>query len=398
MLTINKYMPDEYRSRYGLRAVVAVFMLLSAVWATAQAPEPTFTEEVGASMLVTSPGPLFYQATGHAAIRLQCPAFGLDNVFSFETSTDNALGQVLGHAKGRFAAIGIDEYLGMFRSEGREVKEYPLNLTDPQIRTLWRLLDEAVESGSEKDFNVRFRSCSSEAIRKITEALGDDEIRMNNRFQAMDNGTHFKEGLKDESPWSTLVFTVGLGTDCDVSDHWHTSLTPRTMDECLPSASIVSRDGTVRHLLSGTPAVLVEATRPNGPQPVTPVAAAIAILILSAAVSAMDMAGRWPRVVKAIDIVALGLQSLAALALIAVAVIPASIGSAWNWMFIPFNLLPLLAGTLLRGTPLCRPVFLIYSGACVLFIAAPLLTSEADTWSSILSAAIALRILSHFLK
>ena len=101
LLTINKYMPDEYRSRYGLRAVVAVMMLLSAVWATAQAPEPTFTEEVGASMLVTSPGPLFYQATGHAAIRLQCPAFGLDNVFSFETSTDNALGQVLGHAKGR---------------------------------------------------------------------------------------------------------------------------------------------------------------------------------------------------------------------------------------------------------------------------------------------------------
>lgn len=128
-----------------LLAAAAVFLLL---WLHAGlCAAQSFTEPVYASILATSPGEKVYQCTGHAAVRLQCPDFDLDNVFSFETSSENTGIQILGRVKGRFSRIATSEYIDQFRTEGREVKEYPLNLTDSQIRTLWQLLDEASELG-----------------------------------------------------------------------------------------------------------------------------------------------------------------------------------------------------------------------------------------------------------
>lgn len=86
-----------------------------------------------------------------------------------------------------------------------------------------------------------------------------------------------------------------------------------------------------------------------------------------------------------------------AVALIFVSAIPASIGTWFNWLFIPFNPLPLIVWLTLRKRPACRYFFIGYGIACALFTAAPLWTSQADLSISAVSAAIAVRVLTHYL-
>ena len=359
-------------------------------------------DTVMASLLVASPGKEIYQVAGHGAIRMQAPRFGLDNVFSFETDNAGGLpGQLFGQAKGRYAAVVTSEYLDLFRQEGRSVTEYPLNLTDPQIRTLWRLLDEAVESGSEIAFNIRRDNCYYRAFVKVEDALGRDKIVMHeSHYSLMDNGTLLKSVLEKDTPWAAVVFVVGTGGDTGESDSWRTLMFSSTIDSYFRDAEIESPDGSTRPLLAEPPSVLLPATgQLPSPSPVTPAVACLGLLVLALALSVAEVAGRWCKIVKVADVILLSLESLGAVALILMAVIPASIGSAWNWMMIPLNLLPptVWLACRRRAPRFCRAFFIAYGVVSLLFTAAPLLTSEAGLWSSLLSAAIAIRVLTHYL-
>ncbi len=380
-----------------LLAAAAVFLLL---WLHAGlCAAQSFTEPVYASILATSPGEKVYQCTGHAAVRLQCPDFDLDNVFSFETSSENTGIQILGRVKGRFSRIATSEYIDQFRTEGREVKEYPLNLTDSQIRTLWQLLDEASELGAEEDFNIRYRNCSSEILLKINEALGTDRIRMHDRIGTMDNAARIAELIDEDRPWTKLLLTIAIGADCDKTDPDQAATYPVMMAERLPKATIVSADGTERPLLGAEPKTLLRGAQRTGSHGgLGPVAIALVVLALSAVVSIAERTGRCRSMVKAADIAALAAESAAAAAIIVLAVIPSGIGHGWHWMFIPLNLLPLLTWAFLRKTPAYRIIFIAYGAACALFTASPLFTSESGAAGSIISGAIAIRVLSHFLS
>lgn len=356
-------------------------------------------DTVMASILVASPGKMIYQAGGHAAIRLQCPAYGLDNVFSYETSSDRLVTQLLGQAKGRYAVLVLDEYLSTFREEGREVKAYPLNLTDPQIRLLWQLLDEDVAMGIEGDFNVRYVNCNSKTMEKVTQALGNDLIIMNeDHYSRMDNGTLQKSILKEGSPWSALVFNVGCGIEADSKDAWQTRMCPLIMPDYFMTAEIESPDGRRRQFVSGEPYTLLAGEAEAEHQFLTPLTMCMLLLIFSIVISLMDIMDKWNGLVFGSDVILLSMQTIGSIALIFMAVIPASIGPALNWMFIPLNILPVFVWTLFRRKVFCRWFFICYGIVCLLFMAAPLFTSEADIWSSLLSAAIAVRVLTHYLK
>lgn len=358
-----------------------------------------YAEPVEASLLVASPGSKVFQSMGHAAIRLQCPAYGLDNVFSYETDYRGGLaGQILGQAYGRYARITYDDYCRTFTDEGRSVTSYRLNLTDSEIRQLWMLCDDAAESGIESNFNLRLRNCNSAAFDKITEALSDEMIVMHDdSLSRMDNGRIIRTVLSPDRPWSVLALTAALGNNCNLTDSWRTRMMPVVMSEMLPTATIRSTDGTERPLIAGAPAELFAASARTESPIATPDRVFGLILGLSVIISAAGLSHRWARLVMVADRVALGLQTAASLILIAIAVLPLSIGGAWNWLYIPLNPLPAIVWLTGRRKTGTKVFFIVYGAACALFVAAPVFTSNAGTWSSLLSAAISLRVLSHYL-
>ena len=373
---------------------ILIIIVLAGVGGNAVAFEP-----VEASMLVAEPGEMVYQCTGHAAIRLQCPAYGLDNVFSFETDYSGGLaGQILGQAKGKFQRITFEEYCSGFAAEGRGITEFPLNLTDGQIRHLWMLCDNDAESGSERRFNIRWQSCNSEAVDKICAALADENIMVrSDSVSEMDNGEWGSYFCAEHSPWSTMIIIIGLGTGAQQTDSWRTRMFPVSMAYMLPKAIIRSTDGTERPLLTRVPTEILPSRRLDGAPWFTPVVFFALVLAVSIVISAADLSGRWPRMVAVADRVALLLQSAVSLALIAVAVMPLSIGGAWNWLYLPLNPLPALVWLFCRHRRWVPGFFAAYGAVCVLFIAAPLFTSNAGMWSSLLAAAIAVRVLTHYL-
>ena len=384
-----------------LRIAILFVLFLWNPYIASEASTPSPARDtVMASMLVSSPGAMIWQAGGHAAIRLQCPAYGLDNAFSYET--DNAggtLGQLLGQARGRYVSVESREYISHFKEEGRKVKSYPLNLTDMQIRRLWQLLDECVESGCEDNFNVRFSNCNSKAIDKIIEALDSDNLIIkDNRYITDDNGTLQKSILKDESPWATLVFNVGCGTDADKTDSWRTRMVPLMMETCFSDALIESADGSVRPFLAGNGETVVAGESKKTCQALSPASLSLILLIFVVVVSLLDLSGKCRKTVRVSDIVLLVMQTAGFVALALVSIVPASIGTPWNWMYIPLNPLPLIVWVCFRGKAICARFFVFYGTVCLLFTFAPMFTSEADTWSSLISVAIAVRTLSHYIN
>lgn len=367
--------------------------------ATAPASFAVSRDTVMTSILVTEPGPRIFQVSGHAAIRLQCPAYGLDNVFSFETDDRGGLaGQILGQARGRFAGIEFGEYRRDFEAEGRGITEYPLNLTDAQTRRLWQILDRSIADRQEHDFNIRWSNCNSRAIEKIIAALRPDRIVLNESVcSRMDNATLLREVVEKDYPWASLLLCSGIGSDADIRDSWVYRLAPAIMGRTFADAEIVSADGARRPLLSGEPALISASHTDRGHDAPSPRAVASGILVFAVLLSICDLGGRFRRMVHAADVALLCVQTAGAVALIFVSAIPASIGTWFNWLFIPFNPLPLIVWLALRKRPACRYFFIGYGIACALFTAAPIWTSQADLSISAVSAAIAVRVLTHYL-
>lgn len=367
--------------------------------ATAPASFAASRDTVMTSILVTEPGPRIFQVSGHAAIRLQCPAYGLDNVFSFETDDRGGMaGQILGQARGRFAGIEFGEYCRDFEAEGRGITEYPLNLTDAQTRRLWQILDRSIADRQEHDFNIRWSNCNSRAIEKIIAALRPDRIVLNESVcSRMDNATLLREVVENDYPWASLLLCSGIGSDADIRDPWVYRLAPAIMGRTFADAEIVSADGTRRPLLSGEPALISASHTDRGHDAPSPRTVASGILVFAVLLSICDLGGRFRRMVHAADVALLCVQTAGAVALIFVSAIPASIGTWFNWLFIPFNPLPLIVWLALRKRPACRYFFIGYGIACALFTAAPIWTSQADLSISAVSAAIAVRVLTHYL-
>ncbi len=203
----------------------------------------------------------------------------------------------------------------------------------------------------------------------------------------------YAPALKPVSPWSLALITLGLGGGTDQADPWQVRLAPVMMDRFLGDVYIESPDSSRRPLLAAPPREL-SAPRAQAAPLFTPPLAALLLLIFSIALSALDAARRCRRFVRVADRVLLAGQAVASLALVVVALVPASIASGFNWMLIPLNPLPAVVWCLWRGKRFCSWFFLAYGVACALFVAAPLFTDQADLWSSLLSAAIAVRVLS----
>ena len=115
---------------------------------------------------------------GHAFLRLQCPTFGLDFCFSYESEPvkGNWIGELKGELRMGLYAVPTDEYVEDYRNWERAVHEYRINMPPEAELRLWEQMDNhmMLEQDMPKDL-IKY-GCASTVLKYVEYALQPDTI------------------------------------------------------------------------------------------------------------------------------------------------------------------------------------------------------------------------------
>ncbi|MBR0296279.1 MAG: DUF4105 domain-containing protein [Paludibacteraceae bacterium] len=145
--------------------------------------------------------------TGHAFLRLQCPTFGLDYCFSYES--EKIKGQLLDYLTGKLKmgmfAIPTEEYVEDYRVWKRAVHEYRINMPPESEQRLWEQMDNHMLAEQDLQMDLIKFGCTNTLLRYVERALLPDTISYNwpEKFYTKSAMEIAEEHLYDY-PWTTL--------------------------------------------------------------------------------------------------------------------------------------------------------------------------------------------------
>lgn len=145
--------------------------------------------------------------TGHAFLRLQCPTFGLDYCFSYES--EKIKGQLWDYLTGKLRmgmlAISTDEYIQDFRIWKRAVHEYRINMPPEAEQRLWEQMDNHMMAERDMQMDLIRFGCTNTLLRYVERSLLPDTIAYNwpAKFYTQSAMEIAEEHLYDY-PWTTL--------------------------------------------------------------------------------------------------------------------------------------------------------------------------------------------------
>lgn len=292
----------------------------------------TAEDFVIASLLVADPGTVMYSVLGHACLRLQCPAFGMDYCFSYES--EGVQNRVLDFLAGKLMmglfAIPVEDYCAHYREEGRGVYEYTLNLPIDVKRELWRVLDEHLTAGKKLPYDYYHRGCAITCVDFVKEALGETGIAYDNSLYA--NGRSVKEiwnSYTKNALWVRfLCYFIGAGEELEkplVGDKQ--LIIPIDLVHAWQKATVNGKP-----LLASEPNILVEGEPKVADGCFTPMVLAIILLILSIA----NLFWKRPY----FDWLMLAAQTIIGCGMTYLICFSDLCCTDWNWLIIPFNPLP----------------------------------------------------------
>ena len=318
-----------------MAAVVTFFLMLLPLSAFSQTDEAVDEDFVITSLLVASPGDVLYSRVGHCALRMQCPEHDLDYVFSYES--ENARQKVLSFLSGRLKmgmfAIPTDDYLSLYREEGRGVQEYRLTLPIDAKRNLWRVLDNHVAEGFYLPYDYLERGCAHSTLMMLREGLDTIAIDYGPWPEHISALTRRElTGLRmKESPWSwcfmNLICNGSIDASCPKAQK---AIMPADLVEVLSRASVQGRP-----VMATSPTELSPCTKAPHTAPwLTPTLVVLLILLLTV-VSNMFRC-------NVMHYVLLTLQTALGLFTCYLVFVSSLCCTEWSWLIIPFNPLPLL--------------------------------------------------------
>lgn len=284
-----------------------------------------------ASLLIADPGTVLYSVLGHACIRLQCPAFGLDYCFSYES--EGVQNRVMSFLAGKLMmglfAIPIEEYCASYREDGRGVYEYMLNLSIEVKRKLWRILDEHLEEGQRLPYDYYHRGCATTAMEFVKEALGETVIEYD---RALYNQPHTAREIYFQytkpSMWMRFISVFLAGNEVDVvHSNDRQLIAPMALLSAWMQAKVNGEP-----LLASEPNVLVEGEPQVADGWFTPMLLAILLLVL-AIVNLF-----WSK--PYFDWLMLAAQTIVGCGMTYLILFSDLCCTDWNWLIIPFNPLP----------------------------------------------------------
>lgn len=293
----------------------------------------TSDDFVIASLVVADPGTYMYSVLGHACIRLQCPTFGMDYCFSYES--EDVRQRVFSFLAGKLMmglfAIPIEDYCALYREEGRGVYEYKLNLPIEVKRELWRVMDEHLAEGIRLPYDYYHRSCAITIKNFVNEALGEIEVVYDSTlYKNTPTARELCIKHSQRALWVQFFALFIVGNEADellVGDKQ--LIIPIDLVQTWQKATV---NGVP--LLAAEPVVLVE----GGPQVAdgwfTPMVLALILLVLSVANLF------WNR--PYFDWLMLLLQTMVGCFMTYLICFSDLCCTEWNWLIIPFNPLPLV--------------------------------------------------------
>ncbi len=380
-------------------------MLLSSLTLRAQDEDTTFvilpdsSNFVTASMIVASPGEAIYSQLGHAALRMECPRHRLDFCFSFEEEpgAKGILKFFFGKTDAHMMAVPTEQFLEVFKKEGRQVKQYTLNLTLHEKQMLWQLLDQDCIDENMRHFNFLQNNCSSVSLLSVENAIFDETIDFNGwpKQYKMNNGA-FSRFYTRNSPWLQFICSTFFGTESDISWSEEQRTSPELMPQVLKLATIVDDKGNQRPLVIGEQELLPLVNKYEA-SPITPTLVFGALLLITVIITLAQLKWKLKWLPKALDIFLMSLVTLAGLVLLYTSFISGLFGVHWNWYLIPFNPLPFIIWLIWSKRKGFYKIYLFYVAVLVLFIIATPLSQQLDLPHQLITASLAVRCLYHYI-
>ncbi len=320
--------------QYVLALIAGLCMPLNITHAqTAQVPEQVDSNFVIASIIIADPGDVLYSTVGHVGIHMQCPEHNLDYVFSYES--EDARSKVLRFLSGKLrmglAAIPYQEYLDMFRPEGRGVKEYTLYLPIEVKRNLWRVLDNHLMEGMDLPFDYIKRGCANSTLKLLMEGMDTLKISFGKWPQKFNmTRRELTEIQMKDVPWTwcfmNLICNGQIDAPCSKIDK---VIMPADLIEVLKDATVQGKP-----LMQKEPATLLPDNHIVKPCLFTPFVLSILVLLLTI-LCAVYRSG-------IMDYTLLAVQTILGLITIYLVFFSTLPCTEWSWLIIPFNPLPLI--------------------------------------------------------
>ena len=355
---------------------------------------PDSSNFVTASLLIASPGEAIYSTYGHSTIRMECPTHNLDYCFSFEEEADMGgfIKFFTGKTDAHMVAVPTEKFLADFKKEGREVKQYILNLTTHEKQELWRLLDNDYVDENVRHFNLLQNNCSSVSLMAIENVVVDETIDFNgwpDEFK-MNNGKVFRLMTKS-SPWLEFISITLGGTESDAYWEQEQRAAPALLTKVIKKAEIVDANGDRRPMINGEKQIFPLKNNFKA-SPVTPMCV-FGLLFLAVVLITLAQF-KW--LGRMLDVLLMVLVTIVGLFLIYTSFVSGLFGKHWNWYLIPFNPLPLIIWLIWRNRKGFYKVYLFYTVVLVLFILATPLSEQLDLPHQLITATLAVRCLYNY--
>ena len=291
----------------------------------------TAEDFVIASLLVADPGTVMYSVLGHACLRLQCPAFGMDYCFSYESEgvKNRVLDFLAGNLMMGLFAIPVEDYCSQYREDGRGVYEYKLNLPIEVKRELWRILDEKIAEGHRLPYDYYHRGCAITIVDFVKQALGETVIVYDRSLYAQ-NPTARELCIENSqlALWVQFVALFLVGNEADIPFVGEKQLIiPTDLVHAWQKAKVNGE-----YLLESEPTILVEGKPQINDGWFTPMVLAIILLVLAI----INLWVKYPY----FDWLMLAAQTLVGCGMTYLIIFSDLCCTEWNWLIIPFNPLP----------------------------------------------------------
>ena len=330
------------------RPIRIFFILLCSValfTGKVKAAEDISTDSITVSLLTCSPGQEVYEYYGHSALRIIDHSKGEDIIFNyglFSFNTPNFRWRFMrGDCQYEIGATFTLNFLAQYADRGSFVREQILNLHQSEARRLFQaLIDNCQPQNRSYLYNFFYDNCATRIRDQIVRNLDGKLIYTQSvTDQSLRDIVH---EYSQSHPWSLFGQDLLLGAEADhQADRKSQQFAPLYLERDLSTARIKAADGTERPLVSETRMLLPEMDpKPIEPCPVTPLVCAIALLVVTAVITGLEL--RMKKTCWIYDLVLLASQGIVGLIISFMFFfsIHPTVGS--NWLILLFNPLPLL--------------------------------------------------------
>ena len=354
--------------------------------------------DLHAGFLIAEPGPAFYSAHGHCAVRLTCPSHGLDYCFTFcmDATLWHYIQYFRGTALAQYACIPTEAFLQDYVEENRTVVEHEINLTVDQVRALWRLFDEEAMRGPHYHFDFLRKNCSSMSLRAVERCLGDEHLVFGS-LPPVVAGTYrqFIRRAAPDRPWTYFVWSTLVGRVGEEVGVTEDKVAPPVFVETLQQAAFVKADGSSRPVLTGNTTLMVEGGTIWTNRGLTPTSFFLLLTLLALVVTVLQVCRRGTALVKAFDVLLFAAQTVLGLFVFHQACLSNLDVMHYNWNLLVLNPLPVVLWACLHRRSWFRWVWLAFVGVLVLYMLLSFVTPQIGLYQVLMALPLLIRAAAH---